>query len=128
MDVCSDKLIAVIQIDSRVQKRRFTKDDLKLLVSVAGQIAVYWENQRQRDAIVAQKLAVQEMHILATGIGILFLADLARLRTGRRIEVLLKDEMLWFRWSVLLILLFMTVILGIYGPGFDAKAFIYFQF
>ena len=59
----SDKLIAVIQIDSRVQKRRFTKDDLKLLVSVAGQIAVYWENQRQRDAIVAQKLAVQEMQL-----------------------------------------------------------------
>lgn len=59
----SNELLAVIQIDSREHKRRFTRDDLRLLVSVADQIAVYWENQRQRDEVVAQKLAVREMQL-----------------------------------------------------------------
>ncbi len=59
----NDKLLAVIQIDARERGSRFTKDDLRLLISIAGQIAVYCENQRQRDAAVAQKLAVQEMQL-----------------------------------------------------------------
>ena len=107
----------------------FRADSLAQAAGVIGRIFTGWDPWTLFDGTLYQLgLAVQEMHILAAGIGILFLADLTRLRTGRRIEGLLKNEMLWFRWGVLLILLFMTIILGIYGPGFDAKAFIYFQF
>lgn len=59
----TNRLRAVIQIDSRKRRRRFVKDDLRLLVSIAGQIGVYWENQDQRDEAMSQKLAVHEMQL-----------------------------------------------------------------
>lgn len=59
----TNRLRAVIQIDSRKPRRRFVKDDLRLLVAVAGQIGVYWENQDQRDEAISQKLAVNEMQL-----------------------------------------------------------------
>ena len=54
---------AVIQINSRKDRRRFDKNDLRLLVDVAGQVGVYWENQDQRDERMSQKLAVLEMQL-----------------------------------------------------------------
>ena len=62
-DPTTDSLFGVIQIDSRESKKRFTRDDLRLLVSLANQIAVYWENQRYRDAFLQKKLALQEMQV-----------------------------------------------------------------
>lgn len=69
-----------------------------------------------------------EMNILIASLVILLMVDLVRLRLGKTLEKFLKAEMLWFRWSVLIIILAFIVVFGIYGPSFDAKSFIYFQF
>lgn len=73
-------------------------------------------------------LNISEIHVLIPALMILFLVDVVRKRTGQTLDVFLKKECLWFRWAVILVLLFYTVYFGIYGPGFDAKQFIYFQF
>ncbi len=62
-DVSNDRLLGVIQVDSRGRGRPFKSDELKMLVAVANQIAVYWENQYYRDAFVQKKLAFQEMQV-----------------------------------------------------------------
>ena len=59
----TNRLRAVIQINSREHRRRFDNNDLRLLVDVAGQVGVYWENQDQRDELMSQKLAVLEMQL-----------------------------------------------------------------
>jgi len=62
-DVSDDRLLGVIQVDSRGLGRPFEPDELKMLVAVANQIAVYWENQYYRDAAIQKKLAFQEMQV-----------------------------------------------------------------
>lgn len=43
-------------------------------------------------------------------------------------DAFLAEQNLWFRWGVLLALIAAVYIFGIYGPGYDAQQFIYFQF
>ncbi len=62
-DSVGDRSFGVIQVDSRGIRRPFEPDELKMLVAVANQIAIYWENQYYRDAIVQKKLAFQEMQV-----------------------------------------------------------------
>ena len=40
----------------------------------------------------------------------------------------LERQPLVLRWTVYLLLIFAVLIFGIYGPGYDAAAFIYFAF
>jgi hypothetical protein len=44
------------------------------------------------------------------------------------LDKFLLGQNLWFRWFVILALTMGSVIFGAYGPVFDAKQFIYFQF
>lgn len=60
-DVATNEILGVIQIDARRNDRRFEQDELKLLVAVANQIAVYMENQSYRDARVREKMERREM-------------------------------------------------------------------
>ena len=69
-----------------------------------------------------------EMKILTASLVILLLVDIVRAVKGMTLEKFLKSEMLWFRWLVLILLLAFIVVFGVYGPSFDAKSFIYFQF
>lgn len=46
----------------------------------------------------------------------------------QQLDVYLAKQNLWFRWGVLLVLIAAVAIFGIYGPGYDAQQFIYFQF
>ena len=39
-----------------------------------------------------------------------------------------KRQQLWFRWLIYLAAIFVVLLTGIYGPGFAASSFIYFQF
>lgn len=70
----------------------------------------------------------RETGVMIFSLIVLFLVDLIRYLRGKTIEDFLAGQCLWFRWSVLLFLIFFIVIFGIYGPSFDAKQFIYFQF
>lgn len=69
-----------------------------------------------------------EINILLLGLVLLLLVDLVRYVRKERFDSFLKEQNLWFRWGVLLFLVAMTAIFGVYGPGYDAKQFIYFQF
>lgn len=62
-DVATNEILGVIQIDARKNGRRFEQDELKLLVAVANQIAVYMENQSYRDARVREKMERREMEV-----------------------------------------------------------------
>lgn len=44
------------------------------------------------------------------------------------IDSFLFTQNIWFEWVVIICLMFMIVTFGEYGPTFDAKQFIYFQF
>ena len=70
----------------------------------------------------------QEMNILCLSLVLLLLVDLIRYFKRERLDVFLKQQNLWFRWGVLLFLIGAVAVFGIYGPGYDAKQFIYFQF
>ncbi len=62
-DAVNNKMLGVIQIDARNSGERFDENELKLLIVVANQVAVYWENQFYRDALVAEKVASREMQV-----------------------------------------------------------------
>ncbi|MBR2002866.1 MAG: SpoIIE family protein phosphatase [Thermoguttaceae bacterium] len=62
-DVATNEILGVIQIDARRNDRRFEQDELKLLVAVANQIAVYMENQSYRDARLREKMERREMEL-----------------------------------------------------------------
>lgn len=69
-----------------------------------------------------------EIHILFVSLMILFFVDLIRYRRNITLDVFLGEQCLWFRWSTIFFVLFFIIIFGVYGPAFDAKQFIYFQF
>ncbi len=47
---------------------------------------------------------------------------------GKEIRKTLEKQGIWFRWMCYIGAVFILLIFGIYGPGFDASQFIYFQF
>ena len=69
-----------------------------------------------------------EMNVLIIGMVILFLVDLLRYRKNQTIADFLSDQCIWFRWLVILGLIFGVLIFGIYGIKFESSQFIYFQF
>ena len=69
-----------------------------------------------------------EMNVLFVSLLVLLLADLVRYFRKQQLDAFLAEQNLWFRWSVLLALIAAVAIFGIYGPGYDAQQFIYFQF
>lgn len=69
-----------------------------------------------------------EMNILIISIVILLLVDMIRVFKGMTLDAFLFTQNIWFEWVVLIGLILMIFIFGEYGPTFDAKQFIYFQF
>lgn len=69
-----------------------------------------------------------EMNILIMSLVVLLLVDTIRYKKNITIEKYLKEQNIWFRWSVILIIFFATIIYGVYGPLYDPTQFIYFQF
>ena len=75
-------------------------------------------------------LGLNENDVRALGfcLLILFLSDLVRYKKNMRIERYLCTQNLWFKWSVLLILIVCIIVFGEYGLNYDTSEFIYFQF
>lgn len=69
-----------------------------------------------------------EFSVLFFAIVVLLLIDLVKRMTGKTIEVWLGEQQIWFRWTVIFVLLFTCILFGVYGEGYDASQFIYFQF
>ncbi len=70
----------------------------------------------------------KEMHILLIALCILLLIDFIRYKHNLLLDVFLETQCLWFKWGSIFFLFFFIIIYGIYGPEFDSKQFIYFQF
>jgi D-alanyl-lipoteichoic acid acyltransferase DltB (MBOAT superfamily) len=70
----------------------------------------------------------REFNILFLSISVLLLVDVLKRKKNVTIDAGLAEQNLWFRWIVILCLIFWVIIFGCYGPLFDVKQFIYFQF
>lgn len=70
--------------------------------------------------------AVQFWAMLAC-VGVLVFVDVMHER-GHKLRRALMRQQLWFRWCVYLLGLLAVLLLGVYGPAYEASAFIYFQF
>lgn len=68
----------------------------------------------------------RNFNVLIISITILFIVDL--LQEKIKIRDYLEKENLIFRWILVFGCLFSIIIFGIYGPGYDAAAFIYANF
>ena len=69
-----------------------------------------------------------EMNILIIALFILISFDLIKYIRKDSIFEFLNGQNLYFRWFVILFLIFYIIVYGKYGAGFDPKQFIYFQF
>ncbi|PCG18720.1 MBOAT family O-acyltransferase [Brachyspira sp. G79] len=73
-------------------------------------------------------LDIFEMNILIIALFILISFDLVKYIRKESIFEFLNKQNLYFRWFVMLFLIFYIIVYGKYGAGFDPKQFIYFQF
>lgn len=107
----------------------FRAVSLKEAVSILGRIATKWNPWVLSDqSLYRLGLDVTEVHILAISLLTLFIVDWVKYKTGKTIDLVLREQVLWFRWLALFALLFGIIIYGMYGPAYSAAAFIYFQF
>ena len=73
-------------------------------------------------------LPIEELRILALGIAVLAIFDLIKRRKGQTPDDYLMTRRLSTEWGVIIFLIVCIFVFGEYGPTFDPKAFIYFQF
>lgn len=81
-----------------------------------------WENN-----LKAMGLTPETRNLLIVSCMILFLVDLCKYKGLDLISWLTKQG-IWFRWLIYFAAIFGILIFGVYGPGYDASQFIYFQF
>ena len=72
-------------------------------------------------------LGYGQLNILIVSFGILLLVDAVKYR-GIDIKAWIMKQGVWFRFLIYYALLFFVLIFAVYGPGYDASEFIYFQF
>ncbi len=72
-------------------------------------------------------LSEKEFFVLSVCLLILAAADLLA-RRGIRIGTVIEQQPFWFRWSVYISGILAVVVFGVWGTGYDAANFIYFQF
>jgi serine phosphatase RsbU (regulator of sigma subunit) len=66
MDYDQSAVLGVIQVDARSRGQKFTPEDLDLLVSLAYQVAVSYQNARLHEIAVTEKVMEREMNIANT--------------------------------------------------------------
>ena len=75
------------------------------------------------------RLGLDTTEWIALGIGLAVLLAVGVMKeSGMKIRQWLSEQQFWFRWLMYLTAIFLVLLLGIYGPSYDASAFIYFQF
>lgn len=78
-------------------------------------------------SLFQMKLSQLEFWIAILAIGIMLAVDIMHYK-GMHLRSSLQNQGLWLRWTLYFVGIFAVLIFGIYGPGFDAAQFIYFQF
>ncbi|MGL4595472.1 MAG: SpoIIE family protein phosphatase [Thermoguttaceae bacterium] len=66
MDYDQSEVLGVVQVDARTSGRKFTYEDLDLLVSLAYQVAVSYQNAKLQELAIHDRLIDREMNIANT--------------------------------------------------------------
>ena len=70
----------------------------------------------------------KEMGILWLGILLLIVVDAYYVRKKALFDTMVKSQCLAVQYVIVAVLLVMVIVFGVYGEGYDASQFIYFQF
>lgn len=107
----------------------FRADSLSSANSIIKGIFTRWNPWKLYDQSVYNLgLDVREMHILIAAIVLLLFVDSIRYVKNQMVHSFLREQCIWFRWGMMFTLFFFILVFGAYGPDFDARQFIYFQF
>lgn len=107
----------------------FRADSILEALSYLKRILVYPTPWRLFDGgIYSLGLDRIEMNILLVSLTMLLLVDFIKYRTRQTIDEFLMEQNFWFEWLAIIFAIAMIFVYGEYGPVFDAKQFIYFQF
>ena len=79
------------------------------------------------DNLSAMGLTLQTRNVLIVSMGILAAADICRY-LNFSVTKWIGKQGVWLRWLICYAAIFGILIFGVYGPGYDASQFIYFQF
>ena len=77
---------------------------------------------------VLYTFGLDALDLAAAGGSVALLAGVDVVKELRPGQNLVERQCLPVRWAVYLILIFAILVLGVYGPGYDASSFIYFAF
>ena len=89
----------------------FTAEGLDFITGISGELYTYGVNQK-------------EMFVLFLAVLVLLVVGILQ-ESGVKIRQTLAKQNLVFRWGIILLLLTSVFVFGIYGPDYDASAFIY---
>lgn len=101
------------------------RQGLDILKRLAGGGMEYWFTWG--DNLSAMGLTLETRNLLLVSLLIMFIVDLCKYNKIHLISWLTRQGV-WFRWLVYYAAIFGILIFGVYGPGYDPSAFIYFQF
>ena len=73
-------------------------------------------------------LGKKEWSILLFSVRLLLIVDALQYKTGKKLNVLLAEQNMFFRWFVVIAAVVFIFWYGEYGPSVTAAQFIYFQF
>lgn len=76
------------------------------------------------DSILNLGVTYRDLNIIIIGVFLLFVVGILREKYGYA-RIWVKEQALYFRWIVWLLLFVLVLILGKYGPQYDASIFIY---
>ena len=95
-------------------KAMFTSFDLDFLFGLDGKIYDYGVNEKEMTIVIISILALLVVGILQ--------------ENGIKIRETLAKQNIFFRWGLVLLLIAVILIFGVYGPDYNASAFIYGNF
>lgn len=101
------------------------REGLSILKKIIGFGAGPWFTWGNN--LEAMGLTLATRNLLIVSLVILFFADVCKYR-GIDLTAWLCRQGIWLRWIVYFAGIFGVLIFGVYGPGYDASQFIYFQF
>ena len=73
-------------------------------------------------------LDVYDFFVLIFAMSIVFVVELLEQKNNVSVRKILADQNLVFRWIIYILMIFIIIIFGIYGPGYDSTKFIYGNF
>lgn len=98
---------------------------LSILKTMAGWGEGYWFTWGGN--LKAMGLTLDTRNLLVISLFILFAVDISKYKGIDFIDWICRQGV-WLRWLIYYAGIFGILIFGVYGPGFDASQFIYFQF